>query len=110
MEYIIAKKDNVPTKVRILDIFYISTVPEKPRVIQLVTEDGVYERYGKIKDYEVSAALFLTKCHRKYLVNLKHVRAIDIDHRRLIFETDSIDPIECSRRNFVEVMSKWQFT
>lgn len=108
MDYIIAKQDKLTAKLKLSDILYIGTKAERPRILEFVTDEGIYESYGKIKDFEEKIGLTFRRCHRKYLVNLRRVKAIDSKDRKIIFDNNSISPIECSRRHMVEVTRDWK--
>lgn len=108
MDYVIAKKDGAVVKVYFSEILYIETIPSKPRILRFITDDARYEMYGRMKDFEVNASLTFTRCHRRYLVNLRRVKAIDKDNRTILFDNSNIQPIECSRRNRTEVFQAWK--
>ena len=108
MDYIIAKKEALTVKIQFSEILYIGTIPERPRVLRFITDNGVYEAYGKIKDFEVSLGLIFKRCHRKYLVNLKRVKAIDTETRQIIFDNSEVASIECSRRSLTDVLKEWK--
>ena len=107
MDHIVAKKENLTVKLQLSDIFYIRTRADYPSILQFVTGDGVYEAYGRLKAFEENIGPVFIRCHRKYLVNLKRIKAIDKKSRKIIFDNDSIEEIECSRRSLVEVTNIW---
>ena len=108
MDYIIAKKDTLKVKINILEILYIGTILERPRILQFVTDYGTYEAYGKIKDFEVSLGLTFKRCHRKYLINLKRVKAINTETRQIIFDNCKVNSIKCARRKLAEILKEWK--
>ncbi|HEO6712717.1 TPA: LytTR family transcriptional regulator DNA-binding domain-containing protein [Streptococcus agalactiae] len=108
MDYIIAKKETLTVKIQFSEILYIGTIPGRPSVLRFITDNGVYEAYGKIKDFEVSLGLIFKRCHRKYLVNLKRVKAIDTETRQIIFDNSEVASIECSRRSLTDVLKEWK--
>lgn len=108
MDYIIAKKDRLTRKLHLSEIFYIGTKDETPRILQFVTDEGVYEAYGRIKEFESGIGLTFMRCHRKYLVNLRHIKAIDGENRQIIFDSEKVSSITCSRRSLSEVTKVWK--
>ncbi|MGQ7396096.1 LytTR family transcriptional regulator DNA-binding domain-containing protein [Streptococcus suis] len=107
MNHLIVREHKSLFKVMFQDIFYISTDQENPRILNIVTSDHVYRKYGSLKDIEIEAFLTFTRCHRKFLVNLEKVLFIDKQNRKLIFKNKNIRSIECSRRNFKKVEQIW---
>lgn len=108
MDYILVKKDKLAFKIQFTDILYIGINPKRPRVLRFVTDGDVYEAYGKLKDFELRLGLTFKRCHRKYLVNLRRVKAIDMETRQVLFDNSKINSIECSRRSFIEVLNEWK--
>lgn len=107
MDYIIAKKENVTVKLLLSEILYIGTKADNPRVLQFVTDDGIYEAYGKLKELDDRMGVTFNRCHRKYLVNLKRVKAIDADSRKIIFDNEHVEAIEGSRRKLTASFKAW---
>lgn len=107
MDYIIVKKEGLTVKLQLSDIFYIRTRPDYPSILHFVTDEGIYESYGQLKVLDASIGPSFIRCHRKYLVNLERIKAIDKRSRKVIFDNEDIESIECSRRNLVEVTKTW---
>ncbi|MBK5034532.1 LytTR family transcriptional regulator DNA-binding domain-containing protein [Streptococcus sp. 15.1] len=108
MDYFIAKKGTKSVKIQIGDILYIGTLLGRPRVLQFITDNEVYEAYGKLKDFELILGSTFRRCHRKYLVNLSRIKAIDTGTRQIILDNGKVGSIECSRRNLNEVFEAWK--
>lgn len=108
MDYIVAKKDSMLVKIPIGEILYIGTMSDCPRLLQFITDNGIFEAYGKIKDFEIDMGLVFRRCHRKYLVNLKRIKAIDLGTRRIMFDNSKVNSIVCSRRKLTEVLKDWK--
>lgn len=108
MDYIMVTKDGLTLKIKVTDIYYIGTVVDRPHVLKIVTEESSYEIYGKLKDMFAQASHILTRCHKKYLVNLAHVKGINKKNQQIIFENSKVDNIECSRRCLKEVIQTWE--
>lgn len=108
MDYVIAKKDKLSQKIYLSEIFYIGTKDGAPRILQFVTADGVYEAYGRMKEFEASIGLTFVRCHRKYLVNIRQIKAIDSGSRVIMFIAEKVTPIACSRRSLAEVTKIWK--
>lgn len=102
------KKDKLNVKIQMSNILYIGTIVNRPRVLMFVTDEGIYESYGKLKEFEVNSSLTFKRCHRKYLVNLRRIKAVDVENRQIIFDNNKITPIECSRRNLTDVVRSWK--
>ena len=107
MDYIIVKKENVTVKLQPSEILYIGTKVGNPRILQFVTDDGIYEAYGRLKTFDDSMGVTFNRCHRKYLVNLKRVKAIEADRRKIIFDNERVEAIEGSRRKLAEALKSW---
>ncbi|SES15248.1 LytR/AlgR family response regulator transcription factor [Streptococcus gallolyticus] len=107
MDYIIVTQNKVTLKIKLGDIFYIGTA-DKPHVLKIVTEDDCYEIYGKLKEIQAQASTIFTRCHKKYLVNLTHVKGINKEEQEIVFTTSKVDSIKCSRRCLKEVMQIWK--
>ncbi|MBJ8326465.1 LytTR family DNA-binding domain-containing protein [Streptococcus pacificus] len=108
MDYIFVKKDKINVKINITDILYIGTIENRPRVLEFVTDKETYQSYGQLKAIEAMTALSLKRCHRKYLVNLRRIKAIDSLNRQIIFDNPFISPIDCSRRNMKGILREWK--
>ena len=108
MDYIVAKKESMSVKIPIGEILYIGTMSDCPRLLQFITDNGIFEAYGKIKDFEIDMGLVFRRCHRKYLVSLKRIKAIDLGTRRIIFDNSKVNSIVCSRRKLTEVLKDWK--
>ncbi|MCU9534105.1 LytTR family DNA-binding domain-containing protein [Streptococcus sp. CSL10205-OR2] len=108
MDYIIVKKDKINVKINMIDILYIGTIENRPRVLEFVTDKETYQSYGKLKAIEDRTTLTFKRCHKKYLVNLRRVEAIDSLNRQMIFDNHQIEPIECSRRHMTDVLREWK--
>lgn len=108
MDYIVAKKDSMSVKIPIGEILYIGTMSDCPRLLQFITDNGIFETYGKIKDFEIDMGLVFRRCHRKYLVNLKRIKVIDLGTRRIMFDNSKVNSIVCSRRKLTEVLKDWK--
>ena len=63
MDYFIAKKGTKSVKIQIGDILYIGTLLGRPRVLQFITDNEVYEAYGKLKDFELILGSTFRRCH-----------------------------------------------
>ena len=61
-----------------------------------------------VKDFEIDMGLVFRRCHRKYLVNLKRIKAIDLGTRRIMFDNSKVNSIVCSRRKLTEVLKDWK--
>ena len=46
MDYIVAKKDSMSVKIPIGEILYIGTMSDCPRLLQFITDNGIFETYG----------------------------------------------------------------
>ena len=107
MDYIMVTKGKLSLKVKLIDIYYVSTVANKPHVLKVVTENDCYEIYGNLKDIQALAPHIFTRCHKQYLVNLFHVKGINKESQQIIFITSCIDSIKCSRRCLKDVIQTW---
>lgn len=108
MDYIMVTQGKVTQKIKLKDIYYISTVVDKPHMLKIVTKNNCYEIYGKLKDIQAIAPHIFTRCHKQYLVNLFHVKGINKESQQIIFITSCIDNIKCSRRCLKTVMQTWK--
>ncbi|WP_167554188.1 LytR/AlgR family response regulator transcription factor [Streptococcus equinus] len=108
MDYIMVTQGKVIQKIKLKDIYYISTVVDKPHMLKIVTKNNCYEIYGKLKDIQAIAPRVLMRCHRQYLVNLFNVKGINKGNQQIIFITTSVDSIKCSRRCLKTVMQTWK--
>lgn len=105
---IITEKKSTDVKVNLEDIYYITTIKDKPRVLKIVMEDKVYETYGSLKHIEKLANLNFCRCHRQYLVNLFHIKALDKGANKIIFKNKKIEPIVYSRRQLRNLEISWK--
>lgn len=108
MDYIMVTKGRLSLKVKLIDIYYVSTVANKPHVLKVVTENDCYEIYGKLKDIQAIAPHIFTRCHKQYLVNLFHVKGINKGNQQIVFINSKVKSIKCSRRCLKEVIQTWE--
>lgn len=101
-------KGRLSLKVKLIDIYYVSTVANKPHVLKVVTENDCYEIYGKLKDIQAIAPHIFTRCHKKYLVNLAYVKGINKGNQQIVFINSKVKSIKCSRRCLKEVIQTWE--
>lgn len=83
-------------KIPIRDILYFQS---NRRKIKIVTQENVFEFYGKLNDIETSLinskAVFL-RVHQSFLVNYKHVKGLSYDF--LVLDNGKYIPISEDRR------------
>ena len=63
------------------DIYYLETAPV-PHKLKLHTKNGIYEFYGKLKDYEKLDNRF-RRCHNSYLINIDYLVEFSSKERML---------------------------
>lgn len=95
-------------KLYLEDIYYITTIPGKPRFLKIVTASKIYETYGKLKDIEQATHLTFGRCHRMCLVNLSHIQAIDKERKQIYFKNNTVAPIGYSRRQIKVLEDIWK--
>ncbi|QTD42964.1 LytTR family DNA-binding domain-containing protein [Sporosarcina sp. Te-1] len=74
--------------IKVQDIYYIET-SSLPHKLTLYDRTGFYEFYGKLKDFEqLDPALF--RCHKSFLINLRHVREVNKKERTVLMANGAI--------------------
>ncbi|MBU3093331.1 LytTR family DNA-binding domain-containing protein [Clostridium sp. CM028] len=65
--------------------FETTTITHK---LRLHTNNGQFEFYGKLKDFEVELNSCFYKAHKSYLVNITNINSIDKQNRIIYFVND----------------------
>lgn len=82
---------------------FLFTTSEQIHKIQLYTQNGIYEFYGKIKEIANLNKNFY-RCHKSYVINLRYVQEINKKERTLKMSNGEICPI--SFRSMRELQNK----
>lgn len=108
MRSIIVNDQKVQVKVDLMDIFYIIPASDKNHILKVVTVNGVYEIYNSLTNVEDKLSFIFYRCHRKYIVNLEKIRALDKVNRTIMFLDEAIDTISYSRLKQKELEKLWE--
>ncbi|CAZ55662.1 LytTR family DNA-binding domain-containing protein [Streptococcus sp. P25B114] len=108
MNFLIVNKDDISMKLFLEDIFYISSDTTKPHMLKAVTESGVFEFYGTLKDLEDKLKLNFFRCHRKFLVNIDKIQGLNLSERLIVFTNDGVGTISFSRYKQKELNKLWR--
>lgn len=108
MNFLIVNKDEISMKLFFEDIFYISSDTIKPHMLKAVTESGVFEFYGTLKDLEDKLKLNFFRCHRKFLVNITKIQGLNLSKRLIVFSNASITNVSFSRYKQKELIKLWK--
>lgn len=107
METIILKTREGVMKIKMSDLFYISSQTEKPHSIKFVTKYGTYEVLGKLNQLEEKYPECLIRCHRNCLVNRDMIRSIHLAEKTISLGDKGEFEVTFSRRRYRSLLDLW---
>lgn len=102
--------DNTAYNVDSSEVLFIETSPINSHKLELYTKNGMFEFYGKLKDFETKYP-FLVKVNRSCLVNPRSIQIADFNTKELKFNNELsryVTPLR--KRKLKEIMQKDQLS
>jgi two-component system response regulator AgrA len=82
-------------KIAINEIIYIEIAADMPRKLAIQKTDRTMRLVGTLKDIECQATDILLYCNKSCLVNINHVKEIDMDTNEVIMTNGIKIPVSC---------------
>lgn len=107
MNYLFLTYKSSIQKIRIDDIYYIQTDPERSHIINIVTKNAVYSSGSSIAKIREQVTPPLLTCKRNLLVNPHHVSKLNTDTRAIELEDANKTTLVISRSHYAYFMKTW---